>query len=221
MRGFFLTFEGVEGSGKSTQIRRLAEALQKEGKKVLVTREPGGTPIGDQIRKILLDPAFNGMFPIAETLLYAANRHQHVKEIILPALKNGTVVLCDRYADATMAYQGFGRNVDIEFLKILHEHAAEGLQPDITILMDCDPEVGLRRALGRQQKDPSLIQEGRFENEHLSFHRKVREGYLQLAKEEPKRFRIFDAMLSPSALHEKIFEVVSVPLLCKEGVRGR
>jgi dTMP kinase len=190
MSGIFITFEGIEGCGKSTQIEKFADFLGAEGKALLLTREPGGTDIGDQIREILLNPANTAMSPTTELLLYAAARAQHVEEKIRPALKNGQIVLSDRYADATSAYQGAARNLSSATLKELHQIATGDLIPDITFLFDLPAEKGLGRARDRNTKENV---EDRFENEEINFHEKVRAGYLALAKDQPDRFIVIDA----------------------------
>ena len=178
----FITFEGIDGSGKTTQLRRVAERLDDP----LATKEPGGTPTADRIRAVLLD-ANSKLDPVAEVLLFAASRHQHVMEVIRPALAAGRVVLCDRYVDSTLAFQGFGRLIDLDKLRALNDWATGSLKPDLTLLFDIDEETGVRRARGRGGD------ELRFEAEDLRFYRRVREGYLTLAVAEPKRFAVIDA----------------------------
>ena len=186
----FITFEGIEGSGKTTQLQRVAAHLREAGKTCVVTKEPGGTPVADRIRAILLDSA-SAIDPIAEVFLFAASRRQNTMTVIRPALARGDVVLCDRYTDATLAYQGYGRRIELDRLRRLNEWATAGLVPDLTLLFDIPEEVGLTRA--RSRNASAAEDEGRFEAEDLRFHRSVREGYLALAKEEPKRFRVIDA----------------------------
>jgi dTMP kinase len=186
----FITFEGIEGSGKTTQQRLVAEHLRAIGKPVVVTKEPGGTPLADRIRAILLDSA-NVIDPIAEVFLFAASRRQHTTEVIEPALARGEIVLCDRYADSTLAYQGFGRLIDLDRLRALNEWATDALVPDVTLLFDLPEEVGLNRANSRNAN--ATQDEGRFEAEDLRFHRRVREGYLAMAVAEPERFKVIDA----------------------------
>jgi dTMP kinase len=186
----FITFEGIEGSGKTTQQRLLAELLRSHGKTVVVTKEPGGTPLADRIRAMVLDSA-NVIDPIAEVFLFAASRRQHTTEVIEPALKRGEVVLCDRYADSTLAYQGFGRLIDLDRLRALNEWATDALVPHVTLLFDLPEELGLNRANSRNAN--AAQDEGRFEAEDLRFHRRVREGYLAMAVAEPQRFRVIDA----------------------------
>lgn len=186
----FITFEGIEGSGKTTQQRRLAEALLMAGKTVVVTKEPGGTPLADRIRALLLDSG-SVIDPIAEVFLFAASRRQHTTEVIEPALNRGEVVLCDRYTDSTLAYQGFGRVIDLDRLRALNRWATNELEPRLTLVFDLPEETGLRRARSRNADAP--LDEGRFEAEDLRFHRRVREGFLALALGEPRRFAVIDA----------------------------
>jgi len=203
----FITFEGIEGSGKTTQIHLLTEQMQIQGHQVVVTREPGGCPIADRIRGILLDPENSALVYRSELLLYAAARAQHVSEIIRPALQAEKTVLCDRFTDATLAYQGYGRGLDHSLIAQLNELASEEIQPDLTLLLDLPVEKGLGRALQREviQQDST---EGRFEREALDFHRDVRRGYLALAAANPERFKIIDADRSLLEIHSEIREVV-------------
>ena len=187
----FITFEGPEGSGKSTQIQRVGAWFREHGNACIVTKEPGGTPISDRIRAILLDSAATGMNAMTELLLYAASRRQHVVEVIEPARARQQLVLCDRYTDATLAYQGYGRLLDLDRLQTLNQWATDGLQPDLTLLFDLDEATGLARAHARNAGMD--VDEGRFELEDLRFHRRVREGYRSLAAAEPARFAIVDA----------------------------
>lgn len=198
----FLTFEGIEGSGKTTQLRRLAERIPNSIK----TKEPGGTPTADRIRAILLDPESH-LDRVAELFLFAASRRQHVVELIRPALQRGQVVLCDRFTDSTLAYQGFGRVIDLDQLRTLNAWATDSLIPDLTLLFDLPEEVGLSRA--RSRNAAATPHEGRFEAEDLRFHRRVREGYLALQVAEPQRWvkidadgtadQVFDRMLAALA----------------------
>lgn len=188
---FFVTLEGIEGSGKTTQIRLLANHLQAQGLEVVCTREPGGCPIADAIRAILLDSANSAMVPRAELLLYAAARAQHVEEVIRPALAQGKVVLCDRYTDATLAYQGYGRGLDLNLIAQLNDLASGSLTPELTLLLDFPAETGLARARARNHQSQGT-DEGRFEQEALDFHRRIREGYLRVAGGQA-RFTVIDA----------------------------
>ena len=196
----FITFEGPEGSGKTTQVRRLAEHLRSRGQDIVATKEPGGTPLADRIRAILLHPD-SAMDPLTELLLYAASRRQHVIEVIRPALRRGATVLCDRFTDATLAYQGFGRLLDLDRLRALNDWATGGLRPDLTILYDVDEQTGLKRAHARIAATDNT--EGRFEAEDVRFHRRVREGYLSLAVAEPERFVVVDASGSVDDVFER------------------
>ena len=208
----FITLEGVEGCGKTTQLDLLAKHLKGLGHKVLLTREPGGTPIGERIRAILLDSAHSEMEPITELLLYAAARHQHVSEVILEALKSGTIVLCDRYADATTAYQGAARNIDDKVLNEIHRIATGGLMPHLTILLDCPAQVGLGRAIARNAKEKMEGRADRFEREKMAFHERVREGYLAIARAEPGRVAVIDATQDAQTTHRRVIGVVEKKL---------
>ncbi len=207
-RALFLTFEGIEGCGKTTQARLLGETLRKMDIPIHVTREPGGTRIGDQIRKILLHSENTDLVPLAELLLYEASRAQHVQEVIRPNIENGIHVLCDRYGDASIAYQGAGRALTAALVREANRLATGGLQPDLTLLIDIDAEVGLSRARARNLKFEFDLDEGRFEEEDIRFHRKVRDGYLQLAQEEPHRFRIIDGSGSVAHVQRNVQEIV-------------
>jgi dTMP kinase len=207
MKGKFITLEGIEGSGKSTQISLLANHLKSLGIPVVLTREPGGTLIGEQVRKILLDPENTALDPKAELLLYAASRAQHLNEVILPHLGSPAVVLCDRFADATLAYQGYGRNLDIDLIRTLDRIVCEGLRPDITVLLDIDAATGVARARGRNDSC-GLETEARFENEAIAFHERVRQGYLSLARQEPARIKVVDASRSMDDIQIEIRKIV-------------
>lgn len=201
----FITFEGPEGSGKTTQVRRVGDTLRATGVDCIVTKEPGGTPLADQIRAILLHSE-NSMDRLTELLLYAASRRQHVVEVIRPALNRGELVLCDRFTDATLAYQGFGRLLDLDRLRGLNDWVTDSLVPDLTLLFDIEEEAGLRRA--RSRNAAATKDEGRFEAEDVRFHRRVREGYLALATAEPQRFAIIDASGSIEEVYERTMAVL-------------
>lgn len=207
----FISFEGIEGCGKSTQIGLLAAALQQSGYQIIQTREPGGCPIANQIRSILLDADNHTMVPTTELLLYAAARAQHLAEVVRPALAAGSVVLCDRFSDATRAYQAFGRGIERATIETLNSLACKGLAPDLTLLLDCPVEVGLGRARQRIESC-SGPREERFELESLVFHQRVREGYLQLAAEEPQRFRVINANGTPETVAQTILANVRARL---------
>ncbi|WP_027185777.1 dTMP kinase [Desulfovibrio inopinatus] len=189
----FITFEGIEGSGKSTQIQFLTALLEEKGHDVLVTREPGGSELGQQFRSILLDAKNTHIAPACELFLYLADRAQHMGEIVGPALKAGKTVICDRFADSTIVYQGYGRGLDVHLLRTLNDTAVEGLWPDLTLLLDLAPENGLRRAVARNLRDGMDNSEGRFEAESIEFHTRVREGYLTWAALNQERMCIVDA----------------------------
>lgn len=209
----FITFEGIEGCGKSTQIRLLAQALTTAGHQVVLTREPGGCPIADQVRAVLLDAANRAMVPMTELLLYGAARAQHLSEVVRPALSQGGVVLCDRFSDATRAYQAFGRGLARQLIEQVNQLACQGLTPDMTLLLDCPVEVGLTRA--RQRIDAADgPREERFELEALAFHQRVRDGYLTLADEEPHRFVVIQAHATP----EQVAEQIAVAVLSRLGI---
>lgn len=195
----FITLEGVEGSGKSTLAGLLSARMEKLGITVLRTREPGGCALGRQIRPLLL-AANQTLEERAELFLFLADRAQHVAEIIRPALDSGICVLCDRYADSTIAYQGYGRGMDTNELQRLNDQATGGLWPDVTFLLDLPSRTGLERAVRRNQAEGLTRAEGRFEAENLAFHERIRQGFLDRAKLYPDRFRVLDAMLSPEAL---------------------
>jgi len=203
----FITFEGVEGSGKTTQIRLLKTYLTQKGIPCKVTREPGGCPIGEKVRKILLNPDHHEMVPLSELLLYEASRAQHVKEVIEPLLKKGIMVLCDRFSDASIAYQGHGRKLDLGLIKRLNRLSSQGIKPDVTFLLDCPSDVGLKRAVQRnisQKKE----KEERFEREKIQFHHRVRRGYLALAKKESHRVKVIDTREGEEKTFEKIRKIV-------------
>lgn len=189
----FITFEGIEGSGKSTVMERVREHLEAQGYEVVLTREPGGSRLGRELRRILLDVESRDLTGQAELFLYLADRAQHVATVIRPALEAGKIVLSDRYADSTVVYQGYGRGLDTKLLHTFNEVAVDGLWPDLTLLFDLDPEQGLRRALTRNVKEKKVESEGRFEAESIEFHTRIREGYLTWGALYNKRYRMVDA----------------------------
>jgi dTMP kinase len=213
VRGLFITFEGTEGTGKSTQVRLLADGLRAAGRRMMVSREPGGTAFGRSLRGMLLDPAAANIAPWAELFLYLADRAQHAREVIVPALERGEWVICDRFADATVAYQGFGRGLDTAFIRDASDRAAVGLVPDLTLLLDFDDvSVGIDRARRRQQGDGTAGFEDRFEHEDIEFHSRVRDGYRSLAAAEPGRIRLLPAGIPSEELHRLVLaEIYRLP----------
>jgi dTMP kinase len=200
--GFFITFEGIEGCGKTTQISHLTAYLKEKNLPFLLTREPGGTEIGDRIRQILLSSENSRMEPVTEFFLYEAARAQHLSQVVLPALTDGKTVLCDRFADATVAYQGYGRGLNLAWIEEIHNRFLKGLKPNLTFLLDLPVEEGLRRAWKRMENQ--TVKEDRFEKEALAFHRRVREGYLFLARQEPNRIIVLDGMKDEKSIHREI-----------------
>jgi dTMP kinase len=205
-RGLFITFEGPEGSGKSTQLRILAARLREQGHAVLETVEPGGTPIGMQIRRVLLDSKNLEMRPTTELLLMFAARAQNVDEWILPALSRGEIVLSDRFTDSSLVYQGAARGLGAEVVYEVDRIACRGLIPDLTIVVDIETELGLERARGRNQKTRDV--ETRIDEQAVGFHRKVRDAYLQLASDEPKRVKLIDGSRSEGIVAKDVWEAV-------------
>lgn len=187
----FITLEGPEGSGKTSAINKVKEILESEGHKIVMTREPGGTNISEQIREVILNKENTSMDPRTEALLYAASRRQHLVEKIWPSVKEGKIVICDRYLDSSLAYQGFARNLGVEDILRINMYATENTFPDLTLLFDLDPEIGLGRINADKNREVN-----RLDLEKLSFHKAVREGYLKLAKMYPERFVIIDASKS-------------------------
>ncbi len=206
----FITLEGIEGSGKTTQIDYLVKYLEKQGRQCVTTREPGGTSIGGKIRAILLDPESNDLDPTAELLLYMADRAQHINSVIKPAVADGKTVICDRYFDATVVYQGFARELDIAIIQRLHALLLDNLKPDLTFLLDLEPREGLARAWKQIHGGQRSNGESRFEKETLAFHKKVRAGYLELARLEPDRFRIIDATRDVRQVRDDIYNDLAV-----------
>jgi dTMP kinase len=203
--GLFITLEGVEGSGKTTQAKLIAEALRERGYKVIATREPGGTHAGDAIRAIFLDPAV-ALHPESELLLVLADRAQHVREQLRSAMADGAIVISDRYSDSTMAYQGYGRGINLALLRNLNDFATGGMHPDLTFVLDCDAESGLARTRARMsgaQRTPD-----RFEGERAEFHRRVREGFLAIARAEPGRVVVVDASAAIAAVTATIIAAI-------------
>ncbi len=208
--GLFITFEGPDGSGKTTQAQLLYEYLQGRGYPVFLTREPGGTGIGDQIREVLHSLENTEMLPQTEILLYSASRAQLVGQIIRPHLARGEIVLCDRYADSTLAYQGYGHGLDLQVLQVITAFATGGLKPDLTIYLDIDIEEGLRRKLVAHQAGEA--EWNRMDQQELAFHRRVREGYLQMVAAEPERWVVIEAAQPADAAQQAIRAEVEAKL---------
>ncbi len=212
-RGILITFEGIEGSGKTTQLDLAAERLAAAGHTVFQTREPGGTRVGEGIRAVLLDKENRGMAPLAELFLYEACRAQLVEQHIRPELDKGRIVLCDRFTDATVAYQGYGRGLDLELIDRLNQAATGGIVPDLTLLLDCTVEEGFRRLEGRYRGVPvEEAREGRepdrMESEEDAFHEKIRRGYLALAEQHPERIRVIPAGGEIQEVHAAVMEQI-------------
>lgn len=203
--GIFITLEGVEGSGKTTQAALLAEELRRRGRRVTLTREPGGTRAGEAIRAIFLDPAVS-LNVAAELLLVLSDRAQHVREKLRPALDAGEIVISDRYSDSTTAYQGYGRGFDLQLLAELNRLASDGIQPNLTVVLDCPAETGLSRTRARARGGARGYD--RFEGEQIDFHRRVREGFLTIARAEPERVRVIDSTRELATVRTEILLAV-------------
>ena len=218
----FVTIEGIEGSGKSTLRSKLAELFTKDEREVLVTREPGATPLGLSIRSLLLDPSAKEIHPHTELMLFAADRAQHLHEIVRPALARGALVICDRFIHSTIAYQGYGRGLPLDALERINEFVTAGLVPDLVLLLDLSPEDGLQRAKSRQERASGNISlaaltqgDGswsRFEQQELDFHRRVREGFLTLSKVKKNNFVVIDACQTPDQVHSAAIREIQARL---------
>ncbi len=209
MAGWFITFEGVEGSGKTTQIRLAGQFLREKGFSVVMTQEPGGTPLGERIREILLNRGGFDISGEAEVFLFAAARAQHIDAVILPALERDQVILCDRFSDATIAYQAFGRGLPAEAVREVCRFASRGLSPHLTLLFDLPVEQGLERAFRRIAGCDEDRREDRFEREKLDFHRRIREGYLAIARQEPDRVKVIDAARDIESTRYEVLTILS------------
>jgi len=209
--GLFITIEGIEGSGKSTQMGLLKGYLEGKGMGVVAIREPGGTPLGERIRSMLLNAEGEGMTPLAELFLYEASRAQLISDVIAPALEAGVAVICDRYTDSTLAYQGYGRGLDKGEIELVNTAATGGLAPALPLLIDLEVEVGLKRAWSRISAKTGL-KEDRFEKEEVAFHRRVRQGYLEIAGKEPGRVRVVDGRGEIMSIHADICDIIDKTL---------
>ncbi len=210
--GLFITLEGIEGSGKSTQISKLSEYLTDKGISTLAVREPGGTPVGERVRAILLERPEKSsealdITPLTELFLYEACRAQLVQDVIIPALDAGSTVICDRYVDSTLAYQGYARSIDLGAVAAINARAASGLMPDVTILIDLEPEEGLRRATARMS-GVTGVKEDRFEAEDILFHKRVRDGFLSIAEFDPGRVYVVDGRGEIASVHDSICVII-------------
>jgi dTMP kinase len=205
--GYFITLEGIEGSGKTSQASYMIDLFTSLSLPFISTREPGGTPIAGEIRKILVESHDEQLDGLTELFLYNAARIQHLKELIRPALAQGKIVVCDRYVDATIAYQAYGRGLPLDQVVQINQWATESLMPDLTLLFDCDPKLGLKRSWDRLHHESS--NEDRFESESLDFHTRVREGYLEIAETNPKRFVVIDARQSPAEVSDAIHTILT------------
>ncbi|OGR81533.1 MAG: dTMP kinase [Elusimicrobia bacterium RIFCSPLOWO2_01_FULL_64_13] len=203
-RGFFITLDGPDGCGKTTQAGKLVRALSRMGCRPLHTREPGGTVFAERLRDLLLDSR-QRIAPMTELFLYEAGRAQHVRDVLAPALRRGRVVVCERFTDATTAYQGYGRKLDLDMVRDMNAAASLGIVPDLTLVLDLPARTGLARARRPGKND-------RMENETMDFHRRVRQGYLALARAHPERIRVIPALGSPGAVHRRVLAAVAARL---------
>lgn len=205
MKGFFITFEGIEGTGKSTQAKALYTYLKEKGYPTLFTREPGGTKLGNLIRDILMNPDHKSMCTMTEVFLFAAARVQHVEQFLRPSLEEGFIVICDRYSDSTLAYQGYGREIPLAIIRDINSNATWRTQPNLTFYLDLEPALAMHRVRLRVEETETVPD--RLEREKLEFFHRVRDGYLKMAQEEPHRFRVLDAKVDPQSLHKKITDI--------------
>ena len=205
--GLFITFEGPEGAGKTTQITKLKEYFESQGNRCIITREPGGTPVAEQLREIVKHHTGPELIvDEAEVFLFAASRAQHVRNLIIPSLAEGKIVLCDRFYDSTLAYQGFARGQDLNFLKTITKYAICGCEPDVTLLLDIDPEIGFTRTSIREETQGKV---DRIEAAGLEFHQAVRNGFLTLADAEPTRIKVLNADQNQEELHQQIVDIIT------------
>lgn len=210
-KGMFITFEGGEGGGKTTQINKLSQYLTSKGHSVLTTREPGGTPEGERIRDLIVRETGGRWQPMSEALLLMAARVEHIERVIKPSLAEGTIVISDRFADSTIAYQGYGHGLDLSIIENLSEAVLEGLKPDLTLILDIDPKEGVMRSNRRMQAEALQVEnmEDRFENMDLSFHENVRKGFLDIAKKDSERCKIVDASRDIDQISAEVIQIVS------------
>jgi dTMP kinase len=213
----FISLEGIDGSGKTTQLRLLERYLQSLGLEVVVAREPGGTEVGEAIRQLLLNSKTSHLRPLSELLLYYASRNQNLYEKILPALEAECWVLCDRYVDASAAYQGYGRGVELDVIEYLNRITIGRNLPDLTLLIDIDPRMGLARARERNRQD--TVDEGRFEKESLEFYNRVRQGYLEIAQSAPKRIRVINGGQPIGVVHQQILSIITSLIQTQSGTK--
>jgi dTMP kinase len=204
----FITFEGGDGVGKSTQIAVLESYLTARGYICVTTREPGGTSLGESIRRTLLESGTGPLDPSTELFLYLADRAHHIKEVVIPALAQGRVVLCDRHTDSTLAYQGYGRGIDLRMLRSFNEFATGGVRPDLTFLLDCPVQVGLSRISKRQSRSEAIGGPDRFEREARDFHQRVHQGFLKIAVDEPDRICVIDAARSEKDVFQSVKQII-------------
>jgi len=216
-RGLFITFEGGEGAGKSSQMSRLAETLRKRGNEVVITREPGGSPGAEAVRHVLLSGSAESFGSAMEAILFAAARSDHVEQVIRPAVEAGAIVLCDRFMDSTRVYQGVTGDLPAEFIKRLEDVTVNGMTPDLTLILDLDPAVGLARASARRGKSEA----DRFEKETVEIHRRRRQAFLDIAAAEPERCIVIDAARKPDAVAHNIAAAVNRLLKREQGATGR
>ena len=208
MTGLFVTFEGIEGCGKTTQLQKLSNHLKCQNYQVVATREPGGTVIGDSIRTILLNPSHQEMSPLCELFLYEASRIQLLTEVIKPAMSQGAIDLCDRFTDSSLAYQGYGRGIPLELIKEQNRVATVGIRPQLTFLFDLPVEEGFKRIAARQYPTIRGCKEDRLEREDLAFHERVRKGFLDLAEKEPERIAVIDAREDEGQIFKAILSII-------------
>jgi dTMP kinase len=207
--GLFVTFEGTEGSGKTTQIKKAGDYLREKNIPFIITEEPGGTGLGSELRSILLNGISMHITGNAELFLFAADRAQHIEEVILPAIREGKIVLCDRFSDATMAYQGYGRGLELDVIRAVNNLSSKSLKPDLTFLFDVPVDIGLKRIAERTSREEASSLEDRFENEKEKFHKRVREGYLAIAGDEPERFRVIDGSKGIDEINREVCRCLS------------